>query len=108
MLKLMKNLQIRNLILHRTLPSILLIMFLTLASYTLPGCRILGRDKQSVAEKKQEEADKNAAAEYEKARKQHYKNQSKEARKRMKQTEKQASRYNKPKKRGLFAGTKCD
>ena len=86
----------------------LLVMFITAITITLPGCSILIRDQESVAEKKQDKQDKKDAADYEKARKKYYKNQSKEAKKSMKQTEKQAAHYNKSKKRGLFSGIKCD
>jgi hypothetical protein len=71
------------------------------------GCSLLNRDKQSIAEKKSEEAEKKANAEYEKALKQHYNHQSKDAKKMMKNTKKQAAKVNKPKKRKWFAGTKC-
>ena len=89
---------------------ILMAAVLILATFTFTGtsCRILKRDKQDIAEKKTEEAEKQADAEYEKARKQHYKHQSKDAKKMMKQTEKQASKYNKPRKRKALSGTKCN
>jgi type VI protein secretion system component VasK len=81
-----------------------------LAVFAVAGtsCRVLKRDKQAVAEKKQEDANKKADAEYEKARKQHYANQNKETKKMMKQTKKDASRYNKPRKRKFYwLGVKC-
>ena len=84
------------------------ILFLTTFSFTGTGCRLLKRDKQSMAEKKAEEADKKATAEYEKARKQHYAHQSKDAKKMMKSTKKNAAKYNQPKKRKAFSTTKCD
>lgn len=88
----------------------LLTAILLLTSFTFlgSGCRLLKRDKQSQAEKKQEEASKAANAEYEKALKQHYKHQNKDTKKMMKRTKKQAATYNKPKKRkGLFK-PKCN
>jgi type VI protein secretion system component VasK len=84
------------------------ILVLMAFSFTGSGCRLLKRDKQSIAEKKQGEADKKATAEYEKARKQHYTHQSKEAKKMMKRTQKQASKFNKPMKRKAFSNTKCN
>jgi len=83
------------------------ILVLIVFAFTGTGCRLLKHDKQSVAEKKKEEADKKATAEYEKARKQHYEHQSKDTKKMMKQTKKESARYNKPKKRKLFSGIKC-
>jgi len=83
------------------------IIALTAFTFTGSGCRLLKHDKKEIAEKKQAEADQKSNDEYEKARKQHYKNQSKQAKAMMKQTKKDASRYNKPKKRGIFSGTKC-
>jgi len=85
----------------------LAILMLIAFNFAGTGCRLLKRDKQATAEKKMEDADKKADAEYEKARKQHYDHQSKDAKKMMKQTEKNASKYNKPKKRKAFSGTKC-
>ncbi len=89
---------------------ILLIALLILISFafTGSGCRLLKRDKQSMAEKKQAESAKKADAEYEKALKQHYNHQSKDAKKMMKRTKKQAAKYNKPKRRKRFSKTKCD
>lgn len=84
------------------------ILFTAIISFTGSSCSILRRDKQSAAEKKQQEADKQASAEYEKARKQHYRNQSKEAKKMMKKTKKQADGFNKPKRRKGFNKTKCN
>jgi len=83
---------------------------LLLSIFTLfnSGCHILKRDKQSAAEKKMKEADKQASAEYEKARKQHYDHQSKEAKKMMKRTKKQAAQFNKPLRRKGFNKTKCN
>jgi ABC-type cobalt transport system substrate-binding protein len=88
--------------------AVIPILLLTVFIASFSGCRILKRDKQSIADKKAEQADKKATAEYEKARKQHYSHQSKEAKKMMKKTKKNASAYNKPKKRKTFSGTKCD
>jgi hypothetical protein len=85
--------------------SILLLTAFTLAG---SGCHILKKDKKTVAEKKQEKTEKKAAIEYEKARKKHLKNQSKSTKEMMKQTRKQASKYNKPRKRGFFSNKKCD
>lgn len=87
---------------------IILIIIFTASAFSLPGCSILTRDEQSIAEKKQEKENKKAAADYEKARKKYYKNQSNDTKKMMKQTKKQAAGYNKSRKRGLFSGTKCD
>jgi predicted tellurium resistance membrane protein TerC len=84
------------------------ILMLIAFNFTGTGCRLLKRDKQATAEKKTEDADKKADAEYEKARKQHYDNQTKETKKRMKQTKKEASKNNKSKKRKTFSGTKCN
>jgi len=84
--------------------SVLLLTVFTLAG---SGCRILQRDKQSVAEKKQKKADEKASAEYSKARDQHFKNQSKDAKKMMKRTKKQAAKFNKPLQRKRFSKTKC-
>jgi Sec-independent protein translocase protein TatA len=80
-----------------------------LTAFTIAGtsCRLLKRDKQAMAEKKTEEADKKLDAEYESARKQHYHRQTKEAKKMMKNTEKQAAKFNKPKKRKTFSIIKC-
>jgi hypothetical protein len=101
-------LQMRNSLFHKRFYWIALVIVLTTSSLATTGCRILKRDKQSVAEKKQAEADKKATAEYEKARKAHYNNQSKEAKKSMKHTEKQAAKYNKPRKRSWLSSKKCD
>lgn len=89
---------------------ILLTAILIFFTFVFAGtsCRVLKRDKQAVAEKKKEEADKKADTEYGKARKQHFTHQSKQAKKMMKKTKKQASKYNKPKKRKSFSGTKCN
>ena len=85
-----------------------LVAVLALSAVTGTSCRILKRDKQAVAEKKQQEADSKAQAEYEKARKQHYANQNKETQKMMKQTKKNAAHYNKPMKRKFYwLGVKC-
>jgi len=85
-----------------------LVTILAVLACTGSSCRVLKRDKQAVAEKKQEDANKKADAEYEKARKQHYANQNKETKKMMKQTKKDASRYNKPRKRKFYwLGVKC-
>jgi type VI protein secretion system component VasK len=84
------------------------ILILTAFIFSGTGCRLLKRDKQSMAEKKTEEANKKATAEYEQARKQHYTHQSKDAKKMMKRTKKNAAKYNKPKKRKAFSNTKCD
>lgn len=89
---------------------ILASFFALLAVFTVTGtsCRLLKPNKQAVAEKKQEDANKKADAEYEKARKQHYASQNKETKIMMKQTKKNAARYNKPKKRKFyFLGVKC-
>jgi len=83
------------------------IVVLTLITFAGTGCRLLKRDKQAVAEKKTEEADKKADAEYEKARKQHYDHQAKNTKKMMKQTDKHAAKFNKPKKRKRFAKSTC-
>lgn len=83
------------------------ILTLTTFTFTGTGCRLLKKDSQAKAEKKTEEADKKADAEYENARNQHYDHQSKDTKKMMKQTEKNASKYNKPKKRKAVSGTKC-
>jgi hypothetical protein len=89
--------------------KILIAAILCLISFSFAGtgCRLLRRDKQDIAEKKTEEANKKADAEYENARKQHYKHQSKDAKKMMKQTEKQAKKYNKPKERKFYSKKKC-
>jgi hypothetical protein len=71
------------------------------------GCRLLKHDKKEIAEKKQAQADQKFNNEYEQAVNKHKKNQSKQAKAMMKKTKKDAARYNKPKKRGLFSGTKC-
>ena len=85
-----------------------LVAILAVFVFTGTSCRILKRDKQAIAEKKQEDANKKADAEYEKARKQHYANQNKETKKMMKQTKKDAARYNKPRKRNFYwLGVKC-
>ena len=83
------------------------IITLTAFTFTGSGCRLLKHDKKEIAEKKQAKADQKSNDEYLKAVKKHNKNQSKRAQAMMKQTKKDASRYNKPKKRGLFSGTKC-
>jgi len=83
------------------------VMMLTTFSFTGIGCRVLKRDKQTIADKKAEEADKKVEAEYEKARKQHYAHQNKETKKMMKRTKKQAAKYNEPRKRKLLSSTKC-
>lgn len=72
------------------------------------GCRILKKDKQSVAEKKKAEADMKAYEEYEKASKQHYDIQTKETKKMMKKTRKKASHFNKPLRRRGLNKTKCN
>lgn len=89
---------------------ILVLTIILLAAFTFAGsgCRLLKRDKQTMAEKKKNDADKKASAEYEKARKQHYKNQSKAAKKMMKQTNRKAAKFNKPMKRKRFSSTKCN
>ncbi len=86
----------------------LTILMLIVFNFTGTGCRLLKRDKQATAEKKAEDADKKADAEYDNAQKQHYDHQSKDAKKMMKQTKKNASKYNKTKKRKAFSGTKCN
>lgn len=88
---------------------ILMATILILAAFTFmgTGCRLLKRDKQSMAEKKTKEADKKADAEYEKARKQHYDHQTKAAKKMMKRTDKKAAKYNMPRKRKAFSKIKC-
>lgn len=63
-------------------------LFLLPNAFLATGCRILKKDKQSVAEKKKAEADKKAYEEYEKASKQHYDIQTKETKKMMKKTKK--------------------
>jgi type VI protein secretion system component VasK len=83
------------------------ILVLTIFAFTGTGCRLLKRDKQSMAEKKTEEADKKMDAEYEKARKQHYDHQTKEAKKMMKRTKKKASKSNMPKKRKAQSKNTC-
>ncbi len=82
------------------------VMMLTTFTFTGTGCRVFKRDKQSIADKKAEEADKKVEADYEKARKQHYANQNKETKKMMKLSKKKASKYNEPRKRKLFFGKK--
>lgn len=84
------------------------ILLLTVFSITISGCRILHRDKQSVADKKQKKADEKASAEYSKARDQHFRNQSKDAKKMMKRTKKQAAKFNKPLQRKGFSKNKCN
>jgi len=83
-------------------------LFLAAFTFTASGCRLLKRDKQSMAEKKQVEVNKKASAEYEKARKQHYDHQSKDAKKMMKRTQKQATKFNQPMRRKGFNKTKCN
>ena len=83
------------------------IIFVTAFTFTGSGCRLLKHDKKEIAEKKQAKADQKFNDEYEKAVNKHKKNQSKQAKAMMKKTKKDAARYNKPKKRGLFSGTKC-
>ena len=83
------------------------IVALTAFTLTGSGCRLLKHDKREIAEKKQEAADQKFNDEYENAVKKHTKNQSKQAKAMMKKSKKDAARYNKPKKRGLFSGTKC-
>ncbi len=83
------------------------IITLTAFTFTGSGCRLLKHDKKEIAEKKQKAADQKFNDEYVKAVKKHNKNQSKQAQAMMKQTKKDASRYNKPKKRRIFSGTKC-
>jgi hypothetical protein len=83
-------------------------LFLAAFTFTASGCRLLKRDKQSMAEKKQAEVNKKASAEYEKARKQHYDHQSKDAKKMMKRTQKQATKFNQPMRRKGFNKTKCN
>ncbi len=83
------------------------LLMLAFFTMTASGCRVLKRDKASMAEKKKEAADKKGVAEYDKALKQHYKHQSKEAKKMMKRTRKQSAKYNKPLKRRVFSSTKC-
>jgi len=83
------------------------IIVLTAFTFTGSGCRLLKHDKKEIAEKKQAQADQKFNDEYEKAVNKHQKNQSKQAKAMMKKTKKDAARYNKPKKRGLFSGTKC-
>jgi hypothetical protein len=98
----------RNIFLTMFLRLVITILVLSTTMSLTSGCSILKRDKQSIAEKKQKEADKKATAEYEKARKLHNKNQSKDAKKMMKQTRKQANKYNAPRKRKGFFNIKCD
>lgn len=88
--------------------KILVILILSVFVLTGTGCHILKRDKQSIAEKKQEAADKKVMAEYNKGRKGHYRNQSKESKYMMKQSKKRAAKLNKSKKRGLFTSNNCD
>jgi len=83
-------------------------LFLAAFTFTASGCRLLKRDKQSMAEKKQVEVNKKASAEYEKARKKHYDHQSKDAKKMMKRTQKQATKFNQPMRRKGFNKTKCN
>lgn len=83
-----------------------IIIFLLSAS-TVTSCRILKKDKQSIAEKKQNEADKKAVAEYEKAAKQHYNHQSKDAKKMMKKTKKRAAKFNAPRRRKGHTKSTC-
>ena len=83
------------------------IVALTAFTLTGSGCRLLKHDKREIAEKKQEAADQKFNDEDENAVKKHTKNQSKQAKAMMKKSKKDAARYNKPKKRGLFSGTKC-
>lgn len=83
------------------------ILILTTLTFTGTGCRLLKRDKRSVAEKKSEEADKKLNTEYENARKQHYNHQTKEAKKMMKHSEKKASKSNMPKRRKAHAKNTC-
>ena len=87
---------------------LLVILLLAGFSFTGVGCSILKRDKQTQALKKQEEADKTAAAEYVKARKQYYDRQNKDTKKMMKKTKKKAAKYNKPLKRKSIKSPKCD
>ena len=83
------------------------IVLLTAFTFTGTGCKLLKHDKQAAAEKKQEDANKAANAEYEKALKHHYDIQNKETKQMMKRTKKEAAKNNKSKKRRLFGGTKC-
>jgi hypothetical protein len=85
--------------------SLLIMGSFVFATY---GCRILKKDKQSEALKKQEDADKAATAEYAKAKKEYYDNQSKETKKMMKRTQKRAAKFNKPMQRKGLNKTKCD
>ncbi len=89
--------------LQRFLKLFTVIVIVLSFTFAGSGCRVLKRDKQSMAEKKQAKESKQASAEYEKAVKKHHKRQSKEAKKMMKKTRKKAAKFNKPKERkGLF------
>ncbi len=90
------------------LSLITVLIFLAVLTFSAAGCRILKKDKQTQALKKQEKADKDAAAEYEKARKQYHDRQSKQAKKMMKQTKKKAAKFNKPLKRKSLKKKNCD
>ena len=92
---------------YRSLLILLSAILILSFTFTDTGCSLLKKDKQTQAEKKQENSDKQTNAEYEKARKQHYAHQSKDVKKMMKGTQKQASKYNRPRKRKAFSGIKC-
>lgn len=87
--------------------STFIVLQLAFVFFSASSCRILKRDQQSIAEKKQEKAAEAAHKEYEQARKQHYKHQNKETQKMMKRTRKKADKVNDFKKRKGLSRSKC-
>ena len=85
----------------------IIVLFNLLPAFFSTSCRVLRPDSKSIAEKKQKKADKEALAEFEKARKGHVKNQSKDTRKMMKSTRKKAGKYNGFKKRNGKGSNTC-
>ena len=88
----------------------LLVILLCVLSFCISGtgCSLLKKkDKQSIADKKQEDAKKKAVADYDKAIKQYYKHQNKETQEMMKNTKKKSEAYNKPKKTKWLFKPKC-
>lgn len=79
--------------------SILFMLLLLIPTFFSTSCRVFRHDSKSVAEKKQQKADKAATAEFNKAEKAHIKNQSKSTRSMMKSTKKKAGKNNAFKKR---------
>lgn len=75
---------------------------------SLNSCKLLRRDKKSQVEKKQAKANKEALAEYEKAKKELHKRQNKQTKKMMKRTGKKAAKFNTKFRRRGINKTKCD